>query len=147
MPHLIPCCFSNMWNKAHRYSHLLLISGLKFCSLCKAVWVEIMRSVFSAEKQNLAIDPSTLPPFPTDKPLPKLFPFASSALRWCSSEIKCLIDCIYNGMEYAETIYNFGIVTEVFSYALLGDHHKTPKTPPVCFKCSFISDITNLLFL
>lgn len=136
-----------MWNKAHTYSHPLLISGLKFCSLCKAVWVEIMRSVFSAEKQNLAIHPFTLPPFPIDKPLPKLFPSGYSTLRWCSSEIKCLIDCICNGMECAKTIYNFEIVTELFSYVLLGDHRKTPKTPPVCFKCSFISDITNLLFL
>lgn len=38
------------------------------------------------------------------------------------------------GGKIAETIYNFGIVTEVkFSYALLDDHHKTPETPPVCF--------------
>lgn len=52
------------------------------------------------------------------------------------------------GWKTAETIYNLGIVTEVkFSYTLLGDHHKTPETLPVCFKCPFISDITNLLFL
>lgn len=52
------------------------------------------------------------------------------------------------GWKIAETIYNFGIVTEVkFSYALLVDHHKTPETLPVSFKRSFISDITNLLFL
>lgn len=50
------------------------------------------------------------------------------------------------GWKTAETISNLGIVTEVkFSYTLLGDHHKTPETLPVCFTCPFISDITNLL--
>lgn len=52
------------------------------------------------------------------------------------------------GWKIAETISNLGIVTEVkFSYTLLGDHHKTPEILAVCFKCTFISDITNLLFL
>lgn len=45
-------------------------------------------------------------------------------------------------------IYNSGIVAEVnFCYPVLDVHHKTLQIFPVCFKCSFISDITIHLFL
>lgn len=45
-------------------------------------------------------------------------------------------------------IHNLGIAAEVnFCYPLLGDRHKTPKTFPVCFKWSFLCDITIHLFL
>lgn len=94
--------------------------------------------------------PSSPPPLPPEKPLPKLMPFGSSGPWWWSAEIKQSFQCVCNGRKVAamRQIYNLGIVAEVnFCYPLLGDHHKTPETFPVCFKYSFISDTTIHLFL
>lgn len=110
-----------------------------------------MRFTVSAEKQNnVSMHPSSPPPLPPEKPLPKLMPFGSSGPWWWSAEIKQSFQCVCNGRKVAamRQIYNLGIVAEVnFCYPLLGDHHKTPETFPVCFKYSFISDTTIHLFL